>query len=876
LLELLRKAFEGVVVLRQPSPPFVLALLADRKKDLEADCILFRPNTPGEPLLQARVRFQMTQDRLRPEKLWVRQNAQTTPIDPYTLINWLRTADVVATTRHPPLSFLDDFKAMLRDYSVAEPIIIRSCSLCANNGKLTMLRRQQLYSVDGEPACYSCASRELSNRLRAMEVKISKQARSNLDTMLQRLHSVEKVAWFLSSDFRPSQNPAVTLYDQVQPVEDGEARLLVDKLAIPLDFIKVLRKNGITSLLPIQKLAVQSGLLEGKDILAVSDTTSGKSLVGELAGITAAMQGKTYIYLSPLVALANQKYHEYVDKYEALGLHAAIRVGMSSIEVGDDELVIVDEDVSNADIIVASYEGFDFLLRTGKWREIREVGVVVIDEIQMVADPERGAELDGLLTRVRTLFPKAQVVALSATVGNPEELARDLKLNPVILRGRPVPLQRHLILVLTELDKIRMIADIAKAEFQQKSSYGFRGQTIIFTNSRRGTHAIASELQSFGISAQAYHAGMTYAQRHSIEMAFAAGEMAAVVTTAALAAGVDFPASTVIFQSLMMGTKTLSVGEFTQMLGRAGRLGKHDAGKAVLLAEIGRRYFGDEPKTEEEVALDLLRNPVEDVRPEASYEQSIDQLLAVLSCFDSIPKSQLEQAYARLLSRTVPFEEGWRFLKQHALATQVGQELTPTELGRAAAVSYFSASNVAAIQEYKSDKAHELSVRFEPLDNVYLSPRLQAEIERAFRTKFATRLFAGAILNLMSTQYNRRAKRLPRWILQTFSKWTLTFFNCKCKESPFCDHGQWNVSRAILDMRYRGMTPSQISAAFLRQYDLFIFPGDIFDFLDNQVHILQGIQRVAETLERFELAESAVQAIAAIEHPYQGDGTSRT
>jgi helicase len=254
----------------------------------------------------------------------------------------------------------------------------------------------------------------------------------------------------------------------------------------------------------------------------------------------------------------------------------------------------------------------------------------------------------------------------------------------------------------------------------------------------------------------------------------------------------------------------------------------------------------------------------------------VDQLLAILSCFQSIPRNQLEQAYARLLSRTVPFEEGVRFLKQHALASQAGQDLMPTELGRAAAVSYFSASNVAAIQEHRSDAAQELSVRFEPLDNVYLSPRLQAEIERAFRTKFATRLFAGAILNLMSTQYNRRTKRLPRWILQTFSKWTLTFFNCKCKESPFCDHGQWNLSRTILSMRFRGMTPSQISTAFLREYDLFIFPGDIFDFLDNQVHILQGIQRVAETLERFELADSATKAIAAIEHPLKDGATSRT
>jgi len=734
-----------------------------------------------------------------------------------------------------------------------------------------MLRKNDVFNADGEDVCYPCALHELSNRLRSMNLKISKQARESLEVMLKRLRSVDKVAWFLSSRFRPSQNPAITLYDQIPAIEDKTKPKSISTLPISPKFVKVLKNHGISSLLPIQILAVEGGLLDGEDILVVSDTTSGKSLVGELAGIEAAMEGRTYIYLSPLVALANQKYHEYVNTYESLGLRTAIRVGMSSIDVGEEELVIVDDDVADADIIVASYEGFDFLLRSGQWHQIRDVGVVVIDEIQMVADEDRGAELDGLLVRLRTLFPKAQVVALSATVGNPEELAQELKLKPVILRGRPVPLQRHLILTLTELDKLRMMADISKAEFQQKSSFGFRGQTIIFTNSRRSTHTIATELQKHGILARPYHAGMTYIQRHKIEEAFAEGEIAAIVTTAALAAGVDFPASTVIFQSLMMGTKILSVGEFTQMLGRAGRLGKHDAGKAILLAEINRRYFGDEPKTEEEVAIDVLNNPVEDVRPEATFEQSVDQILATLSCFDTISVKELQQSYEKLISRTVTLSEGLRFLKKHGLAVQTGEQISATELGRAAAISYFSATNVAAIQEYLTNTAEELSVMLEPLANVYLSPRVQSEIERAFRTRFATRLFAGAVLDLMSTRSTRRLKNLPRWVLRMFSKWTLTFFNCRCKESPFCDHGQWNLSDIVLKMRFKGLTPSKINAAFLKDYDLFIYPGDIFGFLDNQVHILQGIKRVAETLERYDLAESANRAISLIEHPLDPD-----
>lgn len=855
--------------MRPLKPPFGLALFPEKKRELAAFCVVFRPKRSSLPILRARVQFRMKEGRLRPEKLWLVQKGGVRPIDPRTFVNWLRNAEYIAIPRNPRFPFLAELKGMLRDFSVKDPVIIRACNSCIADDRLTMLRKQEVFHLEGRPICYKCASRELMNRLQAMDVDISKKAYRSFETMLRRLRSVEKVASFLSAQFRPSQNPAMTLYDQIQAVEETGEKVSVSNLPLPAELIQVFKQTGIISLLPIQVKAVKAGLLEEKSILAVSDTTSGKSLVGELAGLKGAMEGKTYIYLSPLVALANQKYHEYREKYEPLGLRVAIRVGMSSIDVGEEALVIVDDDVAEADIIVASYEGFDFLLRSGKGSKIGEVGTVVIDEIQMVADDDRGPELDGLITRIRTLFPKGQLVALSATVGNPEELAQELKLTPVILRGRPVPLQRHLIMVLTEQDKLRIIADITKSEYQRKSSFGFRGQSIVFTNSRRGTHSIASELQKQRIPAKPYHAGMTYPQRHKIEEAFASGKIGVVVTTAALAAGVDFPASTVIFQSLMMGTKMLSVGEYTQMLGRAGRLGKHDAGKAFSLAEIGRRYFGDEPKTEEEVALDLLNNPIEDVRPEATFEQSVDQLLATLSCFDSISRGQLETAYQRLLSRTVTFKEGFRFLRRHDLATQSGQEVMPTELGRAAAISYFSASNVAAIQEYRYNTADNLSVRLEPLRNAYLSPRLQSEIERALRTRFATRLFAGAVLDLMSAKRSRRLKRLPRWVLQQFSKWTLDFFNCRCKENPFCDCGIWNVSKAVLELRYRGLTPSKINSTFLEEYELFIYPGDIFGFLDNQVHILQGIQRVADVIGRHELAENATKAIEAIEHPLQ-------
>ena len=106
---------------------------------------------------------------------------------------------------------------------------------------------------------------------------------------------------------------------------------------------------------------------------------------------------------------------------------------------------------------------------------------------------------------------------------------------------------------------------LAKKEFNTKSKKGYRGQTIIFTNSRRKTHKIANFLQNKKVNAAAYHAGLSYYKKEKIEKDFDRGKISVVVTTAALAAGVDFPASQVIFDSLVMGNKWISPNEFSQI-----------------------------------------------------------------------------------------------------------------------------------------------------------------------------------------------------------------------------------------------------------------------------------------------------------------------
>src|SRR5690606_12665629 len=141
-------------------------------------------------------------------------------------------------------------------------------------------------------------------------------------------------------------NRRLTLYDTVTSGADRTPQVPVDKLGIPEGFIRILKREGNRVLRPVQVLAVDSGLLEGEDLMVVSATASGKTLIGELAGIPRAMAGERFIYLTPLVALANQKYRDFKGRYSRLGLKTAIKVGMSRIRARE-ELKIPETDLSS-------------------------------------------------------------------------------------------------------------------------------------------------------------------------------------------------------------------------------------------------------------------------------------------------------------------------------------------------------------------------------------------------------------------------------------------------------------------------------------------------------------------------------------------------
>ena len=118
---------------------------------------------------------------------------------------------------------------------------------------------------------------------------------------------------------------------------------------------------------------------------------------------------------------------------------------------------------------------------------------------------------------------------------------------------------------------------------------------------------------------------MEYSKRRTVEDKFLKQKTMCVVTTAALAAGVDFAASTVVLESLAMGGDWLNPSEFQQMCGRAGRKGMHDKGKVYSLVEIGKKYHAKMENSEDEVSFKLLNSEPEEVSLEYSEDEEFEQ-----------------------------------------------------------------------------------------------------------------------------------------------------------------------------------------------------------------------------------------------------------
>ena len=728
---------------------------------------------------------------------------------------------------------------MLKAYQ-KEADIVAICRHCLLAGRFNFINKSSV-RYGKEMICPDCAKDELQKALRNSKQHMGDSTMEFFERILDRTKDFDKTMAMLNAD-RLDEN--TTKYDTVVSSKN-EKKLPIKSLRIHKRLKDLLLKKS-KDLMPVQALAVDAGLLENKNLMIVSATATGKTLIGEIGGVENILSGKgKMLYLVPLVALANQKYDQFTTRYNEIGLKTSIRIGAEMIKTKETTSM---KKTLDADIIGGTYEGIDHLLRLGNADALGKVGTVVIDEVHMLTDAERGHRLDGLIARLRYTVPEAQFIYLSATVGNPNEFAAKLNANLVIYEHRPVPIDRHLLFV-QEHEKNRLMAQLIQDEYTMKSSKGHRGQTIVFTNSRANCQSIA---QALPMPAAYYHAGLNQRERKSVEIKFGNGEIPVVVTTAALAAGVDFPASQVIFESLAMGINWLTVQDFLQMSGRAGRPDYHDRGIVVLMPIPGKSYSSGTKETEEDVAVALLKGTL--LNDEFTYteENQMEELLASVSVTAS--KNDLMKILKMLFGE---INENIMLLKlqKYKFIELNGQMVVQTELGKIASAHFLSIFKTFMIVD--SLKANISALRI--VTNLELfggaSFKYAEQISKELRMNLPARVFQGAFLDIMFDG------SVLREVSPKYQKLLLNFasdmFVCACKESPYCGCAERKFSEKILLLRTKGMEPIEIIRTLEAEYGITAYVGDIFSYLEDAVRNLEAVEQIAKTMKKEALAADA-------------------
>ncbi|MHA1973268.1 MAG: DEAD/DEAH box helicase [Candidatus Hodarchaeales archaeon] len=399
--------------------------------------------------------------------------------------------------------------------------------------------------------------------------------------------------------------------------------MLIESLPIFEQIKEVfIKQDGIRELYPPQAEAIERGLLDGKNLVISIPTAAGKTLLAEIAALKHVIElnGKV-IYLSPLRALASEKYHEF-QRFKNLGVKVAITSGDYDSK---------DEYLPKYDIIVSTNEKLDALLRHNvQWIQ-DQVTLVIVDECHLINDQHRGPTLETLLARLLIENKRSQIIALSATVGNADEIAEWLDAELVLSDWRPVPLREGVYFngaIIFSDNTFREITYNRKDPLIDLAldSVDSDEQMIIFTPSRRTAVSTAEKLgvvvesklvtrdqkrlseisslvlrnvsdplseklsQTIKNGVSFHHAGLNSIQREAVEKGFKEGVIKIICATPTLAAGVNLPAKRVIVSSVYRysvqeGSHPIKTLEYKQMVGRAGRPQFDTEGEAILIAK---------------------------------------------------------------------------------------------------------------------------------------------------------------------------------------------------------------------------------------------------------------------------------------------------
>ncbi len=425
-------------------------------------------------------------------------------------------------------------------------------------------------------------------------------------------------------------------------------------------FNEFLRENSINSLYEHQKESIKK-LDMGKSVLLSTPTTSGKSLVAYYGILRAWNEGLKSIYVVPLKALAEEKARE-IRFFEKFGMKVKVSTGDYE-ETGNF--------IKRYDTIITTSEKADSLLRNSP-NSFGEVGFVALDEIHNIGAQGRGDTLEILATKFLHILEDVQILAMSATVNNYEEIAKWLNAEIVKTDFRPVPLKRFIIAGKEIYDEEGEIVEtISDIDSFINETLRDNGQTIIFESTRRSAEKDSKsyvkkyrypldensikkidelkdlpgsedllEMMKNGVAY--HHAGIVSEVRNLIENLFLERKIRVLFATTTLAAGINLPARTVIIKSVYrydgFSNDLIPNMEIQQMLGRAGR-SKYD--------RIGYGYIVVGKSNLMTAYEKYISGPLEDVESQITSENLKKHVLGVIAADTARNRNELNDFFRK-------------------------------------------------------------------------------------------------------------------------------------------------------------------------------------------------------------------------------------
>ncbi|GGS37522.1 DEAD/DEAH box helicase [Deinococcus knuensis] len=334
---------------------------------------------------------------------------------------------------------------------------------------------------------------------------------------------------------------------------------------------------------PAQRAALDAGLLDSaarRNFIVSAPTNAGKTLIGDLACLDALRRGARAVLLEPLRALAQEKHDEWTARRPALAellgrdVHVTLSTGDYRLE--DERFTDLP---GQGELVIATPEKLEALLRRPEhapW--FADVDVVVVDEAHLLSSRHRGPTLELLLSRLRALPTPPRFVLLSGTVG--DTAAAEAWLQPcevIRVTERTTPLTLDVLTVpeaSPDTGKGAGGVDAVVTAWLQEALAAPQHRALVFVYQTASAGKLARTLeQTLGAGvARAYHAQLPRAQRDATKTAFLNGECRVIVTTTALAMGLNLPCSHVLVRDATFpGAGRVEVDVLLQMLGRAGR-----------------------------------------------------------------------------------------------------------------------------------------------------------------------------------------------------------------------------------------------------------------------------------------------------------------